>query len=232
MGNSSNSTGESIKDENTKKRYKSDITMKSTNNKIQSGLHNQNNTNKDCNTQAIKNQSEIYYNNLNKNQNPNMDKNIQNKDNNKNFNNININNNNFQNMKEDKNLQNNINMNNQNNNNNNQNNNEKKNILDNFEYIKEIGKGGFGLVNLYKQKQNNQYFAIKVLPLGSVSKDDKKLFQRETKILETIEHTNIVRFFSSFEENNNYYIIMEYCENGDLQQLIDTNRGKNEKFSE
>ena len=143
---------------------------------------------------------------------------------NSNSNNKNINNS-FNNM-------NNSNINNNNNMINQSQKNEPNSLLDEFEFIKRIGSGAFGEVNLYKNKKNNLFYAIKALPIGSVNQNDKKLFQKESKLLESINHPNIVKYYLSFEEKNNYYIVMEYCENNNLEIFIDSMKQKNERILE
>ena len=106
------------------------------------------------------------------------------------------------------------------------------NFRNNFEFINKISKGIFSEIYLYREKQTKQYFAVKVFPLGRIGQNDIKIFQKETKILESINHPNIVKHYFSFEENNNYYIVKEYCENNDLLKYIYSHKEKNEKISE
>jgi serine/threonine protein kinase len=43
---------------------------------------------------------------------------------------------------------------------------------------------------------------------------------QEVKILRKVRHPNIIRYYTSFYDNSNLYIIMEYAENGDLHKVF------------
>jgi len=45
----------------------------------------------------------------------------------------------------------------------------------------------------------------------------------EAKILNTLDHPNIVKYYDSFLEKNNLNIIMEFCDGGDLAGLMKNN---------
>ena len=121
---------------------------------------------------------------------------------------------------------------NQQNTNMNNENNIKKNYLEQFEKIRKIGGGKFGEVFLYKHIQDNKNYALKKLYISDAKEETIKVFHKESKILEQINHPNIVRHFLSFEENGNYYIVIEYCPNGDLDHLISLHKSKNEPIKE
>ena len=42
----------------------------------------------------------------------------------------------------------------------------------------------------------------------------------EVKILSSFDHPNVVQYFDSFLDGHTLNIVMEYCENGDLSQLL------------
>ena len=43
----------------------------------------------------------------------------------------------------------------------------------------------------------------------------------EAKILGKIRHQNIVKYYYNFIENDKLYLVMEYCEKGDLSQYLE-----------
>jgi serine/threonine protein kinase len=43
---------------------------------------------------------------------------------------------------------------------------------------------------------------------------------KEVKLLEKLHHTNIIRYFCSFVEESDVYIVLELAEAGDLARLI------------
>ena len=63
-----------------------------------------------------------------------------------------------------------------------------------------LGKGNFGYVEKMKSKKNNSYYAIKKLDKNRIDITD---FHRETEILFTLKHDNIVKFYGYFEDKEN-----------------------------
>lgn len=45
----------------------------------------------------------------------------------------------------------------------------------------------------------------------------KKLLKTEVAVMNNINHPNIMHLFEFLESSNNYYLIMQYCNNGDLE---------------
>jgi sporulation-specific protein 1 len=56
--------------------------------------------------------------------------------------------------------------------------------------------------------------------LKTLSAKDKKSAECEVEFLRVITGPTIIKFFESFSENQNIYIIMEYAEGGCLADLI------------
>ena len=52
-----------------------------------------------------------------------------------------------------------------------------------YEYIKELGKGGFGKVIQVLNKSDNKYYAIKEIEIKEGIKDEIKNFENEANIL-------------------------------------------------
>ena len=71
-----------------------------------------------------------------------------------------------------------------------------------FSIKKKIGEGSFGEVFLCSHNIDEKEYAIK-----KISIEDKN----EIKILSSLYHPNIIRYFSSWEHSNHFYIQMEYC---------------------
>ena len=82
--------------------------------------------------------------------------------------------------------------------------------------IKErIGVGSYGRV--YKVFKKNIYYVLKEIPLNSSNAAEKiNSVQNEAEILSSLNNKYVVKFYESFKMNQNIYILMEYCDNGDL----------------
>ena len=97
---------------------------------------------------------------------------------------------------------------------------EKPSILKDYIFIKDIGEGNFGKVKLSKSKTTNEKFAIKILDKGKLKSQTKSTLFNEIEIISKLKHPNIIHVYNILEDEKNYYIIMEYCEKGELFDYI------------
>ena len=56
--------------------------------------------------------------------------------------------------------------------------------------------------------------------MKKIPENGGETIQNEVKILSNINSDFIVKYYNSFIEKNNLYIIMEYCDNIDLRNFI------------
>ena len=107
---------------------------------------------------------------------------------------------------------------------------ERKSIIINntqYQIIKELGQGEFSKVYQVLNKSDNKYYAIKEIPIKKETKDKIQSFQNELNILSKINCNNIVKYYGSLINNNNIYILMEFCEGESLKSFIDKHRNNN-----
>lgn len=90
-----------------------------------------------------------------------------------------------------------------------------------YQIIKEIGRGGMGIVYLAKDPVLDRMIAYKVLP-ESLKEHPQAVeyFLREAKSAAALNHPNIVTVFDAGEEKGQYYIAMEYLEGMTLKQIL------------
>ena len=134
--------------------------------------------------------------------------------------------------------------------------------LSDFEEIKTeskkytiLGKGNFGYVEKMKSKKNNKIYAIKKIDKNSRQFKFKD-FQRETEIMLSLDHENIIKLYGYFEDKENinkykeiykdkknkndldklkedisiYCLVLEIAENDSLRKFYNnkiSNRDKN-----
>lgn len=91
-----------------------------------------------------------------------------------------------------------------------------------------LGRGGFAHVYKAVSRFTGEQFAIKVY-----SKDDKKAsksrtanLRKESEILRALKHPNIVKFVEYKETATHIFIVLEYCNGGDLLKYMER-RSKN-----
>ena len=95
------------------------------------------------------------------------------------------------------------------------------NFLSNYEIKETIGKGTFSVVKLGINKITKEKVAIKILKKRKLSHNKDKLrLEREISILKKLHHINVIKIYKINEESDHYYIVMEYCENGELFNYI------------
>lgn len=90
-----------------------------------------------------------------------------------------------------------------------------------YKIISLLGEGGIGEVYLAENRRSGPPVAIKVLARQWVSNLELLArFKREATMLFKLNHPNIIKLIDEFEENNQYFIVMEYISGGSLRDLI------------
>ena len=91
-------------------------------------------------------------------------------------------------------------------------------FLDNYDVIKQLGKGGYGKVYEVKNKKSGEIRACK--HLSKLILKDLEKFEREINILINSDHPNIIKIYEVFESQRSLYIVMEECKGGELFDRI------------
>jgi serine/threonine protein kinase len=102
----------------------------------------------------------------------------------------------------------------------------------NYEYIKEIGKGSFGVCCLVNSLKYQTSFVCKAFKFSPDFKTNRILnhsFNLETRALVHVDHPNILKIYDYFQHNNYCCLILEYCSGGSLQSSIAPHRGLSEE---
>ena len=90
-----------------------------------------------------------------------------------------------------------------------------------FRVLREIGRGGMGIVYEAVQESLDRHVALKVLPRPSTW-DERRLrrFRREARTAARLHHTNIVPVLGVGEEDGHHYIVMQYIRGVGLDEVI------------
>ena len=89
-----------------------------------------------------------------------------------------------------------------------------------YEYLKDLGQGGFGKVFLAREHVSNRQVAIK--QLISTNKSDQIELIREIEIVSRFRHPNIVTYYHHFWMGKILFLVMEYCPGGSLRDKINS----------
>lgn len=95
------------------------------------------------------------------------------------------------------------------------------NRLGDFEIVREIGRGGMGIVYEARQVSLNRPVALKVLGGGlALTRMAVQRFHREAEAAAKLHHTNIVPVYATGEENGSYFYAMELIDGPSLDHVI------------
>ena len=96
--------------------------------------------------------------------------------------------------------------------------------MDRFTKLRELGAGGYGAAFLVKRNTDAKEFVIK--EVQEIKPCEKDYATEEATKMKELRHVNIVRYEDAWfnEDETTFYILMEYCDQGDMQKCIqDTN---------
>ena len=93
-----------------------------------------------------------------------------------------------------------------------------------FEVLNLCGKGAYAKVVKAKCVQNNEIKALKIIDKNFLLKENK-IYQvyLENEVLLSLDHPNIIKIESVFEELDKMFMVLEYADNGDFFEFMKNN---------
>ncbi|XP_053932522.1 serine/threonine-protein kinase Nek4 isoform X2 [Cuculus canorus] len=96
-----------------------------------------------------------------------------------------------------------------------------------YSFLRAVGKGSYGEVSLVRHQQDCKQYVIKKLNLKHASTRERKAAEQEAQLLSQLKHPNIVTYRESWQgEDGLLYIVMGFCEGGDLYHKLKEQKGK------
>jgi len=90
-----------------------------------------------------------------------------------------------------------------------------------YQVIRELGRGGMGIVYLVKHRLTDRKEAIKLLWPSLVERPGiRSRFIREIQSAAQLDHPNICTTFTAFEDGGSLGLVMEYITGSDLAKVI------------
>ena len=93
--------------------------------------------------------------------------------------------------------------------------------LKDLEFVKELGKGSYGQVNLVKSKKNKQYYAIKSLDINQIKSENlEQNVEQEKSIVLKLDHPFIAKMVKYIKTDKQIFFIIEYVHGKDLWDVM------------
>jgi len=94
---------------------------------------------------------------------------------------------------------------------------------------RRLGRGKFGEVFLAKEKASKFLVAIKVIDREQVTRANVwHQLRREIEIHAKLRHPNVVRLYAYFYDKQRVYLVLEYCQRGELYKKLQAEKRFNE----
>ncbi len=94
--------------------------------------------------------------------------------------------------------------------------------LGDFRIIREVGRGGMGVVYEAAQESLGRRVALKVLYRSSLDRPSAlKRFRRETQLVAALHHSNIVQVFGAGEDEGHHYYAMQFIRGQTMEAVLD-----------
>ncbi|MDR5658317.1 Stk1 family PASTA domain-containing Ser/Thr kinase [Serpentinicella sp. ANB-PHB4] len=90
-----------------------------------------------------------------------------------------------------------------------------------YELVEKVGSGGMAIVYKAKCTLLNRYVAVKILrPEFTNDKEAVAKFKRESQAVASLSHPNIVNLYDVGQDEDTYYLVMEYLDGKTLKEHI------------
>lgn len=104
--------------------------------------------------------------------------------------------------------------------------------LGDFEIIREIGRGGMGVVYEAADRALGRRVALKVLHASAfASRKHVDRFHRESRLAAQLHHTNIVSVYGVGEENGTHYYAMQFVDGVTIEDILTGLRSTNAEMT-
>ncbi|GMI61912.1 hypothetical protein ScalyP_jg6062 [Parmales sp. scaly parma] len=93
----------------------------------------------------------------------------------------------------------------------------------------DLGSGSFSVVKAATHRETGNIVAVKCIRRASLPADEREALRDEVSILRELDHPNIIAMHDFYEEEQNFYLVMEVMEGGELFDRIVQKSYYNEK---
>lgn len=96
--------------------------------------------------------------------------------------------------------------------------------LEGFIFKRRLGQGSYGEVVLVSPRADpSTDFAMKIVTKKCMKSNSlmQKLFETELRIMRELRHDNIMPMYEVFQDMENYYMLLRFCSEGDLDTYME-----------
>ncbi|GMH12996.1 hypothetical protein Nepgr_014837 [Nepenthes gracilis] len=97
--------------------------------------------------------------------------------------------------------------------------------MDEYEIIKQIGRGAFGAAYLVFDKMHKLKYVLKKIQLAKQTEKFKRTAHQEMSLIAKLSNPYIVAYKDAWMEKEYVCIVTTYCEGGDMDEMIKKDRG-------
>lgn len=103
-----------------------------------------------------------------------------------------------------------------------------------YRVLQMAGQGAFGTVYKAESIATRELVALKMLDYSDFSDSEREAMNQELDVMPLLSHPNIVNYKKVVMDpkNQRAYIVMEFCEGGELSEFIRSHKNRNESIKE
>jgi serine/threonine protein kinase len=101
--------------------------------------------------------------------------------------------------------------------------------VDHFLLTQELGRGVYGVVYKGVHESTGKEVAVKMIPKAKLDKRNLEYLEREAETLQKIKSKYIIELSELLKTDKNYYMVLDYCDCGDLDKFRKENGGRLEE---
>ncbi len=93
-------------------------------------------------------------------------------------------------------------------------------LANRYELVRELGRGGMGVVYLANDPVLDREIAVKVVTPDMVSPESTERFKREARVVAKMDHPSIVSVYDSGEQEGALFFVMPFVEGMNLRSVL------------